>query len=328
MSSSTILSRRSFCGAALATSVPAHLSLAQPAGVRFAIIADVHHNRMPGAQQRVEAFLSEAKRHSPDFVIQLGDFCDGYTASPSLEQKAFLKIWHDFQARKYNVLGNHEMDRCSKAEVMSLLEMPRRYYSFDQRGVHFIVLDCMNLMEDGKIVNYEKGSYFKHHASEINLVDPEQMEWLSADLKKTQLPVVVFTHPCINSFWMAGAETTRANVRNVLSETNKQAGWQKVIACFSGHHHVDHHSEQGGVNYILVNSASYYWVGKDYGSLAKYHDPLFAFVSIDPTGSLTVEGKASTFEHPTPVEMKFPEAARLTASIESRKIRFQPKSKA
>lgn len=328
MSLSTNLSRRSFCGAALAVSVLAHSSPEKSAGVRFAIVADVHHNRMPGAQQRLEAFLTEVERYSLDFLIQLGDFCDGYTATPSPEQKTFLKTWHDFRARKYSVLGNHEMDRCSKAEVMSLLEMPKRYYSFDQHGFHFIVLDCMNLMEDGKVVSYDNGSYFKHRASKINLVDPEQMEWLSDDLTKVQSPVVVFTHPCINSYWMAGAETTRANVLNILSEENKRAGWQKVIACFSGHHHADHHSERSGVNYILMNSASYYWVGEEYGSLAKYHDPLFAFVSIDPAGSLTIEGRASTFEHPTPSELHFPDAARVTASIESRKIRFQPKSKA
>jgi 3',5'-cyclic AMP phosphodiesterase CpdA len=322
------LSRRSFCVAALAASVPAQSVLAEPAGVRFAMIADVHHNRMPGARQRLEAFLAEAKRHSPDFLIQLGDFCDGYTRSPDAEQKAFLKTWHQFPGAKYNVLGNHEMDRCTKPEAMEFLEMPKRYYSFDQRGIHFIVLDCMNLMEEGKIVSYDNGSYFKHSAGEINLVDPEQLEWLTGDLKKAKGPVVVFTHPCINSFWVAGAEATRANVLDILSDANRQSGWQKVVACFSGHHHVDHHSERDGVNYLLVNSASYYWVGKEYGSLAKYRDPLFAFVSIEPSGSLAIEGKASSFEPPTPADIHFPDAGRLTASIESRTIRFRPRSKA
>jgi 3',5'-cyclic AMP phosphodiesterase CpdA len=281
---------------------------------------------MPGAQGRLNAFLVAAQNRSLDFLIQLGDFCDGYSSDLTPEQKKFLKAWHQFPAVKYNVLGNHEMDRGSKAQIMERLEMLRNYYSFDVKGFHFVTLDCMHVRENGKIVDYVSGNYFQHSAEDINLVDPQQLNWLARDLKATSLPTIVFTHPCINAFWYAGAELTRANVREVLTKVNEQAGWQKVIACFSGHHHVDHYSQFGGVNYLLVNSASYFWVGAAYGSLAKYRDPLFTFVTISADGSLTIEGKDSVFVPPTPIDLHFPEASRLTASIRTRDIQFRAKT--
>jgi len=292
--------------------------------VHFGMLADIHHSRMPDAHTRLEAFLSAVSNRDLDFVIQLGDFCDGYSAQLTSEQKNFVADWGKVRVPRYSVLGNHEMDHGSKKNIMNVLEMPRNYYSFDVRGVHFVVLDCMHLSEDGKIVDYLEGNYFKHPQDDINLVDPEQMEWLTADLKATRNPTVVFTHPCINGFWYKGAEKTRANVRALFSQVNHDAGWNKVAACFSGHHHVDDLSEFGGVNYFLVNSASYFWVGEQYGSLAKYRDPLFTFVSVTPSGKITVEGKNSVFLPPTPTELHFPEANMLTASIKARAVSFTP----
>jgi 3',5'-cyclic AMP phosphodiesterase CpdA len=300
----------------------------QPAAeqVRFGLIADVHHYRMPGAHDRLRSFLSEANRRPLDFLIQLGDLCDGYKAQLTSEQKEFVADWQSVRLPQYNVLGNHEMDHGSKQQIMDVLHMPKSYYSFDMRGFHFIVLDCMHLLENGKIVDYVEGSYFRHTASEINLIDPEQLEWLKADLKSTSFPTIVFAHPCINGFWAKGAETTRANVRDALSMANQQAGWQKVIACFTGHHHVDYLSQWKGVNYFMVNSASYYWVGEKFGSMAKYEDALFTFVTIDHAGTIQVEGKSSVFVPPTPADLQFPDAPLLSASIEGRKVLFSARS--
>ncbi|HWB98435.1 MAG TPA: metallophosphoesterase [Bryobacteraceae bacterium] len=322
----TALDRRAFCAGGLGLLGQSMQAAPRPSSVRFGLMADLHHNRMPGAEDRLHQFLEAVGHRSPDFIIQLGDFCDGYSAQLTDDQKRFLKTWHDFRATKYSVLGNHEMDHSPKERMVDLLRMPKNYYAFDRNGIHFVVVDCMNLAENGKIVNYVEGNYFRHSESEINLVDPEQMDWLQHDLRTTRLPTVVFTHPCINAYWKQGAERTRANVRQVLSQANREAGWQKVIACFSGHHHVDHHSESGGVNYFLVNSASYYWVGKEFGKLARYRDPLFTFVTIHASGSLTIEGKASTFVPPTPADLKYPDAKFLTASIEARTVHFQVSS--
>jgi len=323
------ISRRGLLGTGAALMAASAVKANQPlAGeqVQFGLIADVHHNRMPGAQDRLHGFLSEASRRPLDFLIQLGDLCDGYKAELTSEQKEFVADWQSARVPKYSVLGNHEMDHGSKRQIMDVLEMPRSYYSFDRRGFHFVVLDCMHLLENGKVIDYAEGNYFKHKANEINLIDPDQLEWLKGDLNSTRFPTIVFAHPCINAFWAKDAETTRANVRDALATANEQAGWQKVIACFTGHHHVDYLSEWKGVNYFMVNSASYYWVGEKFGSLAKYEDALFTFVTIDHSGLIKVEGKSSAFVPPTPADLHFPDAALLSASIAPRSVSFSARS--
>ena len=308
-------------GAAFATASSLYAS-SQP--VRFGLIADIHHGRMPDARARLNRFLDEVSTRDLDFVAQLGDMCDGYTATPTAEQRAFLAAWHSLRAPHYSVLGNHEMDRCDKERVTDWLEMPSKHYSFDCRDFHFVVLDCMNIREDGKYFDYRDGNYFKRNPDDISRVDPEQMEWLTQDLKATRKPTILFTHPCVAPFWDPGAERSRADLRQVVRDLNRSADRPKVIAIFSGHHHVDFYSTEEGAHHFLVNSASYFWVGEKYGSLAKYKDPLFTFVTIDPAGKILIEPSVSAFIPPTPAELGHPAADHVTASISARTVSFRP----
>ncbi len=43
--------------------------------LNFGIVADVHKDLMPDANDRLEKFISEANHRKVDFIIQLGDFC-------------------------------------------------------------------------------------------------------------------------------------------------------------------------------------------------------------------------------------------------------------
>ena len=77
---------------------------------------------------------------------------------------------------------------------------------------------------------------------------------------------------------------------------------------------------------MAVNSASYYYVGGHYGNdgsaRATYRDPLFALVTLDTAGKITLAGRKSEFVHPTPREKNFPGAERITASITGRELTF------
>ena len=116
-----------------------------------------------------------------------------------------------------------------------------------------------------------------------------------------------------------------AKVRSVLEEANAEAGFQKVLACFCGHHHTDYHTLINGIYYIQINSASYRWVGGDYKvkrfSTAlhqqykwleytiPYREPLYTFITIAPKGFLTIESKQSSFVGPGPEQMGMPQQA-------------------
>lgn len=310
--SPSLMDRRLFLAAGTAALAPA-----APASWTFGMIADVHHGLMPDAHRRLEAFLEEAQRRRPEFLIQLGDFCH-----PQPESRPFLRTWHSWRGPKHGVLGNHDMDFGTKRQILDLWEVERNYYSFDHDGFHFVVLDCNYLNRGGRFEDFAHGNYFGTGAQR-DWVSAEQVEWLRADLRATRLPTVVFTHQCVGEYWARGAHVNRAPVKAALAEANAGPGGPKVVACFSGHQHADHHAQSDGVHYVLVNSASYYWVGESYGSLARYSRPLFTFVTLDAAnGTLSIEGRRGEFVPPTPAQLRHPDAPYATAGIRARRLSF------
>ncbi|MFK7922430.1 MAG: metallophosphoesterase [Bacteroidia bacterium] len=275
----------------------------------FGIVADVHHGMMPDTNQRLEKFIEEAIEKEVDFIIQLGDFCHREEKS-----KPFLKTWNEFQKHKYHVLGNHDMDLSSKEDIMDFLEMPKSYYTFDEKGVRFIVLDANFLYQDGKFVDYNKGNFYVNDSYRTYIND-EQIEWFSSELADSNLPVIVISH---QSLWHY-----QWGVKNRLAIQKQMEKHQnKIICCMNGHNHIDFHHVQNGIHYIEINSMSYQWIGDEYKTqryssellteykwlnhLAAYEEPLYAFASLNPKGSLEIKGKRSQWISPSPQEIGIP----------------------
>ncbi len=327
MNTLDILNRRQFlrvAGSGLVTALAGHTGGASfpdlwrggaSPPLRFGMIADVHHGLMPKAEKRLAAFLEEAAQRDLDFLLQLGDFCH-----PRPDAHAFVKLWEQADVPRYHVLGNHDMDLGSKRQIMDLWQMEQNVYSFDAGAYHFVVLDCNFLHLDGAYVDYEHGNFYVDDQLRT-FIHPEQLDWLKEDLALTNRQTIVVTHQALDEIWNGGKAKNRRAVRRIFAEANKQAGFQKVIACFCGHHHLDAHSMIDGIHYVQVNSASYYWVGEAYGRLAVYRDPLFAFVTIGAEG-IVIEGRRSVFVDPTPVDLTVPDAHRLSASLSDRTLVF------
>ncbi|MDO5980056.1 metallophosphoesterase family protein [Flavivirga spongiicola] len=272
----------------------------------FGIVSDVHKDLMPDADQRLETFIDEAQKRKVDFIIQMGDFCFGET-----KNKAFLKIWETFEGTKYHILGNHDMDRQSKQEIMNFWGMPKAYYSYDLGGYHFIVLDANFLFQDGKFIDYERANFYVDSKFRT-YIDNEQIEWFKADLEATRLPTIVFSH---QSLWHS------VNNRLILQRIIEKQK-EKVISCISGHSHIDFHHQKNDINYIGINSMSYQWsqnyttterfpkeLYKQYGNLhhiAGYKDPLYAFATLKPKGTMKIEGVKSEWMPPSPYDLGMP----------------------
>jgi len=277
--------------------------------VRFGVIADVHKDVMHDADHRLQVFVDAMKDAQPDFVIQLGDFCQ-----PIPENRGFMDIWEQLAGARHHVLGNHDMDGDGKhrpdgayafarEETAEYWGMPAAHYSFDVAGVHFIVLD-------GNDQGPEQTPYFRYMAE-------EQLEWLRQDLAATRLPTVAFSH---QSLERRGGVANGEAVRAVMEQANRGADGRKVIACFSGHHHLDYCRRLNGIIYPQINSASYSWLGGEYLHVrysdeidrdypyikytVPYEDPLYALVTIDLRfGFLRIEGVRSRFVGPSPWEL-------------------------
>jgi 3',5'-cyclic-AMP phosphodiesterase len=266
--------------------------------LRIGFIADVHQDVMHDGVDRLQKFVTEMNRERVDMIMNLGDFC-----IPHERNNEFLITWNAFSGAKYHVLGNHDTDGGYKREqAVEYLGMPARYYSFDQQGVHFIVLDGND--PDGKTKGYQQ------------FVAEDQLQWLADDLAKTKLPVVVQIHQPLDCY--EKSVKNAAQVRKILEDANRAAGFAQVIGVFAGHQHLDYVKTCQGIPYVQVNSASYVWVAKKHANydaklVAKhptvaltcpYAEPLWALVTLDfEAGSMHIDGQETTWIGPDPWEV-------------------------
>ena len=289
--------------------------------VRFGLCADPHQDVMHDGAARLSAFIDRAKLEKVDFIIQLGDFCRPYS-----HNLGFMKVWESFDGPRYHVIGNHDTDGgFSREQVLEYWQMPARFYTFDRGGFHFIVLD------GNDVIAHRSPGYPRALAA-------DQIEWLKADLASCDQPAIIFSHQSLEDFH--GVENG-TEVRRVLEAANEAAGYRKVVACLSGHHHIDYHRKLGGIDYLQVNSMSYYWLGSKHLHLrydqevdrefpyikytAPYRDSLFAIVTLEAQGSMTIEGLSSEFVGPSPWELGFRRSDwrdRVVPRIRDRQLRF------
>jgi predicted phosphodiesterase len=289
--------------------MPLRLNEPPPKPLKIAVIADIHHGLAPDAMSRLEAFVERAlKRKDLDLAIQMGDFC--YSQPDSAP---FLKLWNRLPMPKLHVLGNHDMDKCDKAAAMSMWGMKRRYGAYEFGGYRFVVLDLNHYKKNGKLEAYANGNYFTDNATH-NWADPEQLEWLAAELRRSKKPVIVLSHQPLG-FAAAGKPlgAEQVEVLKVITEAAKDNPKGAVAACLCGHMHIDRLEMHEGIPCYCVNSASYFW----HGGMQPYTKPLFAFIEI-ADGRMAIEGVAGEFVKPPPAASD--SVPGRSASIESRRI--------
>ena len=269
--------------------------------IRFGICADVHKDIMHDADERLQAFIDYTNQEKVDFTIQLGDFCRPYEHNDT-----FLSIWNSFEGPHYHVLGNHDMDGgFTKEQTIAYLGMKAKYYSFDKKGFHFIILDGNDTTDP------PQSGYARY-------IGEDQKEWLKKDLASTDLPCILFSHQRLEDEW--GVENA-TEIQRILEDENERAGKIKVLACFNGHSHLDGAIEINGIWYVEVNSLSYFWVGGNYKHLSyskkidekypwikytcPYKNPLYALVTVSRDGTIKIEGSKTEWVGSSPAEIGY-----------------------
>ena len=299
--------------------------------VRFAIASDFHAPDIPDGEHRVATFIKAANDEKVDFIIELGDFCRLDSAS-----QVYRDLWNSFPGDKYHVIGNHDMDRYTFEDYTQGMNMPARYYSFDQGDFHFIVLDGNNLFDGKKYTHYARANYYVDAKKRAH-IDPEQMEWLKKDLAATNKRCILFSHQSIEEALNNGAE-----VRKILEAENQRAGFKKVVMAFGGHNHSNYSKEINGITYVQINSASYVWIGEPtqtekryskeindrFGGILKYSmtytEPLYAIVTLNSKGA-TLKGTDAEFVPPTPKDLNMNDSVGvfpLVSNIKDLKVKF------
>lgn len=245
--------------AGLSTGIPfAHaISMDAKAKLTFGIVTDTHYADMDpnGSRNYRESLVKMAEfvklmnDKKVDFIIELGDLKDQgkpVTEESTLEYLDTIeKVYGQFKGPRYHVLGNHDVDSISKAQFMTRVENTgiakgSTYYSFDLKGVHFVVLDA-NYMADGS--DYDCGNF---DWTDTN-VPLEQLNWFKKELASSTSPVITFVHQQLDVTGSTGVKNG-PEVRQVLQDS------KKALAVFQGHHHAGHYSYIEGIHYYTLKA--------------------------------------------------------------------------
>jgi len=239
--------------------------------LRFAHPTDIHvQPELRGAQGMDQAFKHlMGLKDKPEMILVGGDLpmdtASADYARSSMLWKLYLQILKDNVPASmpiHHTIGNHDIwgrDEAAchatgkepyygKQWYLENFEYPKTYYSFDQAGWHFIILDSFDLIP--------------HSKDYIARIVGEQLAWFKADLAATPAttPIVVVTHVpivSISNFFDESAEidqdVTVMHTRIHMDFQDLDAlftQYRNVKLCLSGHLHQLDKATYNDVTYI------------------------------------------------------------------------------
>ncbi len=185
----------------------------------FVFMSDIHYTTKFDAPRGFRMLVDTLNDINPDFVMVGGDII--YDALRVTEKEvvgnttAYLKAASHIKAPLHYAMGNHEVFQLynKSADTNNTIFGKRfyekyfgkRYYSFNHKGWHFMVLDNIFITPDRKY---------------IGKIDSTQIAWIKEDLKTVDslTPIAIMAHvPFITTLsqWYGGG--TNANDDKVAS---------------------------------------------------------------------------------------------------------------
>ncbi len=236
---------------------------------RFVIVGDRHS----GAVDNIfEEIIDEVSLFDPDFVINVGDMIEGYSEDSTTilnQWDTILAIVGRLPCKFCFVPGNHDLQNENDRLIFKRKTGFNRYYSFDYRNSHFIVLD--NTMTYWAIPQD---------------MDKEQLDWFKKDLEKNKNKDNIFVFYHIPTYLYALRDGTQDSLVATFEKYN-------VSAVFTGHHHQYSYLNQNNIEYINVGSSGGIMDTDDF---ARGHFYQYLFVSVRGTKyDIAVIKKGNTF---------------------------------
>ena len=284
-----LITRRSVLAAAGATTALTTLPISMVklafGGTRddftFTYISDAHIQQIKGSSfvrnwdQGLKRAVAEANLVVPesDFVMFGGDLAQ-LGKREELDHGA--EILSHLKGKLYGVMGEHDY-YLDLGEYWSKLYGPH-YYSFDHKGVHFVVLNSIIVSDDWTFRRWPSAEQRMLEMAGLDnpngspfMVGEKQREWLRADLAKIgkETPLVVFSHSPLQkiykgwNFWTDDAEEVQALLQPF-----------KNVTVIYGHVHQIQYNQIGNISFNSVMSTAWPWPYPQSYSQAESHIPV------------------------------------------------------
>ncbi len=232
----------------------------------FAYISDAHINHIKGTEftrnfdKGLERAVAEVNflYPQPDFVVFGGDLAQ---LGKKEELDHGLEIMSKVQAPVKWVIGEHDyyldLGKYWQEKISPL------YYSFDHKGVHFVVLN--SILTDDHWTHERWSSPAERMGQMARLDNPqgspfmvkdEQRAWLKKDLEKLdrKTPLVVLSHSPLYkvfkhwNFWTDDAEEVQA----ILKPFDQ-------VQVFHGHVHQVLYNQIGNISFAAFMATAWPW---------------------------------------------------------------------
>ena len=223
----------------------------------FAFFTDIHLNKKNnGCFTAFEKAIETAKKSKVDFIMTGGDnvdidvLNDDASTAHELFQKFAEKI-EKSEITFYPTIGNHDrfwgVSKNDQLYNQGLFEkyLGKTYYSFDQKGWHFIILNTSN-----------------------SVVNDEQKKWLETDLQSidSKTPIVVSVHvPFLSVYY----PTLKGKYTDTDTFSNFKEIWnmfenKNLKLVLQGHMHLYEEIKVKNVQFITAGAVSASWWGGAY----------------------------------------------------------------
>jgi 3',5'-cyclic AMP phosphodiesterase CpdA len=269
-----------------------------------------------------EANLLDPK---PDFVMFGGDLAQ-LGNKPELDHGAELLSTLNIQPRM--VMGEHDY-YLDLGDYWSEL-FGEKYYSFDVKGVHFVVLNSILTYDEWTYDRWESGERRMNEMAGLDnpngspfMVGEKQREWLANDLKKVarDTPVVVFSHSPIQkiykgwNFWTEDAEEVQA----LLAPFNK-------VNVMYGHVHQIQYNQIGNIAFNSVMATAWPWPYPGTYAQATSHLPVMTVEMnrADPFNERDATGWQLVDVHSGRVDVNFNLYGNQNRTVSFNKVKQQP----
>lgn len=202
----------------------------------FAFFTDVHLLRNNDRNSHIgfQRALDDVLPKKVDFILFGGDNVDAYHLEEAEADTLYGWFKNEVDKRglkAYYAIGNHDAfyqpkDKEADPNSFGLFQkyFGKLYYSFDYKGIHFIILNSVNRQDSGYCVGAEQRQWLANHLKEIGI----------------HVPIVVAMHVPIQSLYGPAVEGKPELVDNLL---DYKEVWEilepyNIKLILQGHQHI------------------------------------------------------------------------------------------